>query len=64
MSLQSAILYLRNALIEIETQKSNEVNYGVYIKFLLRQQCLNAQQASAENRTAPLSGPLAYFPPT
>jgi hypothetical protein len=36
MSLHSAILYLKNALIAIETHKQNELNYGVYIKFLLR----------------------------
>jgi hypothetical protein len=37
MSLQSAIMYLQNALIGIETMKQNEINYGLYIKFLLRQ---------------------------
>ncbi len=36
MSLQSAIMYLQNALIAIEAAKQNEVNYGLYIKFLLR----------------------------
>jgi hypothetical protein len=39
-------MYLQNALIAIEATKQNEINYGVYIKFLLRQQTLNAQQAA------------------
>lgn len=30
----------------IESMKQNEVNYGMYIKFLLRQQTINAQQAA------------------
>ena len=36
----------------IETMKQNEINYGIYIKFLLRQQAINAQQAVlSENRS-------------
>jgi len=46
MSLQSAIMYLQNSLMAIESMKQNEVNYGIYIKFLLRQQALNAQHAA------------------
>jgi hypothetical protein len=36
MSLQSSIMYFQNALIAIETAKQNEINYGLYIKFILR----------------------------
>eukprot|EP00347_Sterkiella_histriomuscorum_P018969 403343469 len=42
MSLQSAIMYFQNALIGIEEHKQNEINYSLYIRFLLRQQHLNS----------------------
>ncbi|CDW85417.1 ccr4-not transcription complex subunit 10 isoform x4 [Stylonychia lemnae] len=41
MSLQSSIMYLQNALMGIEEQKNNEINYSMYIKFILRQQNIN-----------------------
>lgn len=50
MSLQSAIMYFQNALIAVETAKQNEINYGLYIKFILRQQAITAQQSQNENR--------------
>lgn len=49
MSLQSAIMYFQNALIAIENAKQNEINYGLYIKFILRQQAINTQQQQAES---------------
>lgn len=42
MSLSSAIMYLQNALITIETAKQNEINYAMFTKFILRQQIINS----------------------
>jgi len=36
MSINSVIQYFQNVLITIEEQKNNEVNYAIYIKFILR----------------------------
>jgi hypothetical protein len=36
MSLNSAIMYLQNALLIIEETKKNEVNYAMYIKIIMR----------------------------
>ena len=36
MSMQSAIMYLQNALMAIEEEKKNQINYGVYTKVILR----------------------------
>lgn len=49
MSLQSAIMYFQNALIAIETAKQNEINYGIYIKFILRMQAIYTQQYQADS---------------
>lgn len=35
-------MYFQNALIAIESSKSNEINYAYYIKFILRHQTLQA----------------------
>ena len=41
MSLRSAIMYLENALSAIENIKSNEFNYSLFNKGLIRQFIIN-----------------------
>lgn len=42
-------MYFHNSLIAIESAKQNETNYGIYIKYILRQQALNAAQINTMN---------------
>ena len=42
-------MYLQNSLIAIESAKSNEINYAVYLKFLFRQQALGAIQTQYQD---------------
>lgn len=36
MSVKSAIMYLQTALMAVEELKNNEINYSMFIKFILR----------------------------